>query len=112
MPKLYGNTTVLQQNRNAIRFGVGPIHRFGRLHAVDTGPKQHIVAPLRSVPTIYDPAAIPKPILAVITPRPQPARSSASPKSLPKWLTRLFVAQRTGIAMSRSLNAGSSDRWR
>src|SRR5229473_6579759 len=32
MPKLYGNSTVLRQNRDAIRFGVGPIRLSGRLH--------------------------------------------------------------------------------
>src|SRR6266446_1512649 len=77
MPKLCGNSTVLRQNRNAIRCGVGPIRLAGRMHSADTGPKQHIVSLLRSVPSIYESAVIPKPILTVIAPRPQPARSPA-----------------------------------
>jgi len=51
MPKLYGNSTVLRQNRNATRFGVEPIRLTGRMDSADTGSKQHIVAPCDLFPS-------------------------------------------------------------
>src|SRR5205807_10361738 len=87
---LYGDTTVLRHNRNAIRFGVGPIRLTARVHSADTGPIQHLVAPLRSVPSIYEPGAIPKPILTVISPRPQPARSPACALKFTKKVNASF----------------------
>lgn len=100
MPKLYGNSTVLRQNRNATRFGVEPIRLTGRMDSADTGSKQHIVAPLRSVPIIYEPAAIPKPILTVITPWPQPARSPVCAQKFTKKVNASFrrITDRAGDA--------------